>query len=126
MLNFNPPSPCGEGPLRFRRAAKTSQFQSTLPVWGGTATSFFSFIINTSFQSTLPVWGGTKTHYLHGNNYYISIHPPRVGRDSVAAETGNLLIYFNPPSPCGEGRTLILVRLSLILFQSTLPVWGGT
>ena len=34
---FNPPSPCGEGPYRFLCDRYGEQFQSTLPVWGGTA-----------------------------------------------------------------------------------------
>ena len=37
------------------------------------------------FQSTLPVWGGTR-------------------RLSFVAI---LQIYFNPPSPCGEGRVFL-------------------
>ena len=37
-LNFNPPSPCGEGRLAtFFKSSGNSRFQSTLPVWGGTA-----------------------------------------------------------------------------------------
>ena len=34
----------------------------------------------------------------------ISIHPPRVGRDNPTAKKGEYLLYFNPPSPCGEGH----------------------
>ena len=35
--NFNPPSPCGEGPAPGRLRIVSVRFQSTLPVWGGTA-----------------------------------------------------------------------------------------
>ena len=34
--------------------------------------------------------------------------------------------YFNPPSPCGEGPAALGTPAWLPLFQSTLPVWGGT
>ena len=127
----------------------TSQFQSTLPVWGGTlpvrfdcgASNRFNppspcgegrgigipYAATWLFQSTLPVWGGTFRRFL--------------------------LLFcffgFNPPSPCGEGHGFCLrpnavtsvsihpprvgrdgdaVRpvLRQAKFQSTLPVWGGT
>ena len=79
----------------------------------------------------------------------ISIHPPRAGRDTFRERRwfrvhdfnppspcgeGQYYTcphtyrddYFNPPSPCGEGQVLAgMVRMSL-LFQSTLPVRGGT
>ena len=56
----------------------------------------------------------------------ISIHPPRVGRDAGREDLFRSHQHFNPPSPCGEGHRLAASRASLILFQSTLPVWGGT
>ena len=60
---FNPPSPCGEGPLNPRSSFSNSRFQSTLPVWGGTAVDG---------SHVLPV--------------AVSIHPPRVGRDSKSSQ----------------------------------------
>ena len=84
--NFNPPSPCGEGRIFFLTQLKAPQFQSTLPVWGGT-----SFFVPPSvffvFQSTLPVWGGTVIPgIIHHIQQRISIHPPRVGRDSKSSQ----------------------------------------
>ena len=58
-------------------------FQSTLPVWGGTGRYSRCNPLWYRFQSTLPVWGGTNPI------------------QRVAANVP----YFNPPSPCGEGRT---------------------
>ncbi len=57
------------------------------------------------FQSTLPVRGGTPTarHPTIGAPP-ISIHPPRAGRDVGRPRAQALMWYFNPPSPCGEGR----------------------
>ena len=57
---------------------------------------------------------------------FISIHPPRVGRDWPAGRPPLWRTYFNPPSPCGEGPFVRVMTCSPRLFQSTLPVWGGT
>ena len=35
------------------------EFQSTLPVWGGTLIGMGVLMVFQIFQSTLPVWGGT-------------------------------------------------------------------
>ena len=146
-------------------------FQSTLPVWGGTAPvtlrripqcvsihpprvgrdswSYLPFSVQFQFQSTLPVWGGTANSAASGaTTPNVSIHPPRVGRDRCIVASGTMGPCFNPPSPCGEGhasnrrshsgtgfnppspcgegqrRRDTWVRD--LVFQSTLPVWGGT
>ena len=100
------------------------------------------------FQSTLPVWGGTLEVVSFSVPYTISIHPPRVGRDvnlwqivrvieisihppRVGRDYKNNLCkldfrYFNPPSPCGEGQKGCCSMKMNPIFQSTLPVWGGT
>ena len=39
-----------------------------------------------AFQSTLPVWGGTHIFYSLLKIEGISIHPPRVGRDSKSSQ----------------------------------------
>ena len=213
--NFNPPSPCGEGPKEPNHEHGAGKFQSTLPVWGGTMHIKPIKKPCSVFQSTLPVWGGTLITSTGFFGNWISIHPPRVGRDfqkSCVSLTDKISIhpprvgrdakktarfqatnisihpprvgrdeqhqkqqrtnqefqstlpvwggtrpwarsawipaYFNPPSPCGEGRKLGLqgaIRydfnppspcgegqikdssaLDTLLFQSTLPVWGGT
>ena len=57
------------------------------------------------FQSTLPVWGATLyVATVVIDAYYISIHAPRVGSDSIKTASD----------------------LSVTVFQSTLPVWGAT
>ena len=78
------------------------------------------------FQSTLPVWGGTWSMNRKGNLNNISIHPPRMGRDDRAIGFIPAGSYFNPPSPYGEGLLPELFWVRPPLFQSTLPVWGGT
>ena len=37
-----------------------------------------------------------------------------------------MLANFNPRSPCGERLFALILPLSIIPFQSTLPVWGAT
>ncbi len=56
------------------------------------------------FQSTLPVRGGTFVSTSGKTNPYISIHPPRAGRDNIGRSLQKGHWNFNPPSPCGEGR----------------------
>ena len=56
-------------------------FQSTRPVWGVTV----SLLVKNNliiFQSTRPVWGVTKNRAEIRKEHCISIHTPRVGRDS--------------------------------------------
>ena len=78
------------------------------------------------FQSTHPVWGGTPVDKLRDKLIKISIHPPRVGWDSQLRHTKILDCYFNPPTPCGVGRTFRPTLRPTNQFQSTHPVWGGT
>ena len=145
---FNPPSPCGEGLPHLCKLGGGNGFQSTLPVWGGTLCSELSLpewrnfnppspcgeglpggcfspciVI---FQSTLPVWGGTSGKAGKLTIISISIHPPRVGRDGPGEFLSGRSHHFNPPSPCGEGLFDIAMGLIDEVFQSTLPVWGGT
>ena len=100
---FNPPSPCGEGRRNLPARSFADIFQSTLPVWGGTKYTAFLAVCK-AFQSTLPVWGGTKLVCNVDETLLISIHPPRVGRDTRSCWLAGCIEYFNPPSPCGEGH----------------------
>ena len=77
---FNPPSPWGEGLAYRSEIERRNEFQSTLPVRGGTIS-------------------GRKT----GGGAHISIHLPRVGRDPSKKSMSTTMIDFNPPSPWGEG-----------------------
>ena len=60
---FNPRSPCGE-------RLRTHNGKALMQV----------------FQSTLPVWGATRLAFFEGPMDIISIHAPRVGSDSAAAD----------------------------------------
>ena len=123
---MHPPAPRGVGPLdgcgnyRPRKRFQSTRpvrggtlkittnnirraFQSTRPVRGGTATSFQSYMSKNGFQSTRPVRGGTRLKGHAEDRFWISIHPPRAGRDAI------LFLRFHIPE-----------------FQSTRPVRGGT
>ena len=56
----------------------------------------------------------------------ISIHPPHAGRDFRIIGGPGGREHFNPPSPCGEGRLIMCACDTVKVFQSTLPMRGGT
>ena len=100
-------------------------FQSTRPVWGATFCTQLLDLFG-RFQSTRPVWGATDFCLLHGVDVGVSIHAPRVGRDSGrccanryarvsihAPRVGRDRVHhlplplhagFNPRAPCGARR----------------------
>ena len=99
---FNPPSPCGEGRRRRVAHSPDGNFNPPSPCGEGRTSTQKkppSFI----FQSTLPVWGGTAGGKHQKRRWSISIHPPRVGRDLSPRSWAGYPADFNPPSPCGEG-----------------------
>ena len=56
------------------------------------------------FQSTHPVWDGTA-YSIEGLSFQqISIHPSRVGWDLARRSAVHGAADFNPPIPCGMGR----------------------
>ena len=75
-------------------------FQSTRPVWGATFRRPARSRGN-KFQSTRPVWGATRSHFRGAGRAAISIHAPRVGRDSADTGDAGRPTYFNPRAPCG-------------------------
>ena len=126
VSRFNPPSPCGEGLSRTVNTFSCSEcFNPPSPCGEGRRLSTASRICLT-FQSTLPVWGGTDFFHAGRSPWFVSIHPPRVGRDTCLTKHLPKRERFNPPSPCGEGPSLCVFAILDCSFQSTLPVWGGT
>ena len=126
MYYFNPPAPCGAG--------------LTAPV--------ASPALSSAFQSTRPVRGGTKAAAPCRPRCQISIHPPRAGRDTdlatavaysvlfqstrpVRGGTSGLLFAvavhfdFNPPAPCGAGRSRRSSLRLLCYFNPPAPCGAG-
>ena len=102
--NFNPPSPCGEGPTTKACASSTT----------------------TNFNPPSPCGEGPKRVAFLLAWYAISIHPPRVGRDDAAGyDRAETTISIHPPR-VGRDRFQIRAARETFPFQSTLPVWGGT
>ena len=64
--DFNPPAPCGAGPL--------------IRYWAQ---------MEMQFQSTRPLRGGTLTYAPSGERAAISIHPPLAGRDTNTMQRYN-------------------------------------
>ena len=144
---FNPRAPCGARRRLVQPGPSPRRFQSTRPVWGATPSpdSIRSWQL---FQSTRPVWGATLFRVLMCSVTYISIHAPRVGRDTsdpkaqlveqdfnprapcgarrALRETTLPPTYFNPRAPCGARLKAKHSPLVSRLFQSTRPVWGAT
>ena len=56
----------------------------------------------------------------------ISIHAPRVGRDSSNFALINSPPLFQSTRPVWGATTLAPVAVSVTIFQSTRPVWGAT
>ena len=150
-LNFNPRSPCGERPSDTTVSGRqSSRFQSTLPVWGATASPDRPAGAPRHFNPRSPCGERRSRLFYFQKNIDISIHAPRVGSDRyqelrllelagfqstlpVWGATRRILRisadgagYFNPRSPCGERRNPRPSSWRHYRFQSTLPVWGAT
>ena len=125
------------------------QFQSTLPMRGGTQRRPGSSGHTAYFNPPSPCGEGPGKHCIKISIGHISIHPPHAGRDTApfnAVEIANPFQStlpmrggtglgrvrvrshrdFNPPSPCGEGRISETAGPLIFPFQSTLPMRGGT
>ena len=84
--HFNPPSPCGEGPLPMPGAAGRTGISIHPPRVGRDNPVDVINIVTSAFQSTLPMRGGTVLLPAGLQESPISIHPPRVGRDSKSTQ----------------------------------------
>ena len=127
-----------------------TQFQSTLPVWGATPSTAREGIGAWDFNPRSPcgerlglempeyillrisihaprVGSDVKTRYNALQNRYISIHAPRVGSDTGIVHRNAALTVISIHAPrVGSDACILALRSGVILFQSTLPVWGAT
>ena len=147
-ISIHPPRVGRDFQMQMAQQQCCCEFQSTLPVRGGTNQFFRLFrrfyisihppregrdspdiALRTApelFQSTLPVGGGTG---LKGGQRFgggISIHPPREGRDISVGRGSADGGVFQSTFPVRGGTCYPPKMLSNSLFQSTLPVRGGT
>ena len=122
---FQSTHPVRGGTRAIGKTMLTQKFQSTHPVRGGTR-AIGKTMLTQKFQSTHPVRGGTCSDRSRLWIRSISIHPPRAGWDSGYAAEYLRNDHFNPPTPCGVGRSSIGFPRRRSKFQSTHPVRGGT
>ena len=101
-FDFNPPSPCGEGPPSWAAVIIAPRFQSTLPMRGGTPTPI-NGPVHIAFQSTLPMRGGT-----------------------ICSGKSGGVFRFQSTLPMRGGTRISTRMIDTIIFQSTLPMRGGT
>ena len=76
------------------------------------------------FQSTRPVWGATAANAAFCLFLAISIHAPRVGRDSNSRRVGFLCVDFNPRAPCGARRVPHVGKSGNVLISIHAPRVG--
>ena len=121
--NFNPRTPCGVRPRRWKTTKKAKLFQSTHPLRGATSAFRTQQSSDFGFQSTHPLRGATDIIFDCMNCMKISIHAPLAGCDSLNFEKTELekisihaplagcdcphriyahrSCHFNPRTPCG-------------------------
>ena len=124
--HFNPPTPCGVGPLLGKVDHDPAIFQSTHPVRGGTHPRCRGEALHRNFNPPTPCGVGLLQNGDFHLPKMISIHPPRAGWDGVQPKRVYRFDDFNPPTPCGVGRRGHRPQRGTSQFQSTHPVRGGT
>ena len=125
-MNFNPRSPHGERQFRATFQGDPEQISTHAPRTGSDFDLFFAHAVNGRFQPTLPARGATRLAACRVSGSTISTHAPRTGSDTTNCIVEISTTHFNPRSPHGERRGLLLVRWDIPSFQSTLPARGAT
>ena len=78
------------------------------------------------FNPPSPCGEGQVQVAAYVTSYAISIHPPRVGRDFHNEIVFHLILISIHPPRVGRDADPVVHRHQQDVFQSTLPVWGGT
>ncbi len=86
----------------------SSMFQSTRPAWGATA-NICGATTGCEFQSTRPAWGATRPYRVARRLPAVSIHAPRVGRDSRHGDNSlSARVSIHAPRVGRDGRREML------------------
>ena len=103
QIGFNPRAPCG-------------------------ARQFFQkhYRHQISFNPRAPCGARPELTEIRAFGPIVSIHAPRVGRDTADRAARRYGARFNPRAPCGARQLLSSSSPSMGSFQSTRPVWGAT
>ena len=118
--HFNPRSPRGERPREALPSITSSQFQSTLPARGATATRR-RHRRHCHISIHAPREGSDSYSRELVFLKQISIHAPREGSDLPLPRQGRNCKHFNPRSPRGERLTLILYTPAKVYFNPRSP-----
>ena len=124
-VNFNPRSPCGERLIGKKAVGCQYNFNPRSPC-GERRMHNRNSLLQEYFNPRSPCGERRRRAAEDNRSGKISIHAPRVGSDSCRRTSSREKPYFNPRSPCGERLSPTCMALSVMLFQSTLPVWGAT
>ena len=121
--DFNPPTPCGVGRAEVVDERIRGAFQSTHPLRGGTS-SYPPPSTRYPFQSTPCGVGHAILVFPSAEVHFNPPTPCGVGlcHFKPPYKSHN----FNPPTPCRVGPFFRSSAVSIVPFQSTHPVRGGT
>ena len=136
LRNFNPPAPCGAGPLIPRPVLDTVTFQSTRPLWGGTG-CLGKDVGRRKISIHPPLAGRDPKRSVIVIVFVISIHPPRAviddarnisihpplaGRDPAADRVADrrALISIHPPLAGRDAFFFCVVEISRISIHPPL------
>ena len=123
---FNPRSPHGERPPADKGFDVGSLISIHAPRMGSDIEQNVVIYIQQRFQSTLPAWGATDSSYSDSDYSWISIHAPRMGSDRGLDDRHRvILISIHAPRMGSDDNTHNDANRQ-IQFQSTLPAWGAT
>ena len=126
MSEFQSTRPVWGATTIVRRPGNTTRFQSTRPVWGATCGSVTSGTSYPLFQSTRPVWGATMKKAKKAMcNVFQSTRPVWGATHSPASDPGCARISIHAPR-VGRDSSFRRCPCTAAAFQSTRPVWGAT
>ena len=100
LRHFNPRAPCGARRRSPPRSSRFANFNPRAPC-GARPDASIAPSAPFAFQSTRPVWGATIRFLRLALHMLISIHAPRVGRDTSPTVNPAAMSHFNPRAPCG-------------------------
>ena len=95
-------------------------------MWGGTQRGQPEQGHRVHFNPPSPCGEGQSSTNRECGSFRISIHPPRVGRDAILPAPDFTKDIFQSTLPVWGGTWRACGNLKITVFQSTLPVWGGT
>ena len=98
--HFNPRAPCGARQFLYDDNVPTDRFQSTRPVWGATPRKA-ARAPDGQISIHAPRVGRDTVFCPPPRLRPISIHAPRVGRDGCYVSKDGDSNHFNPRAPCG-------------------------